>query len=345
MTFPYKTGDATATHKKERGQMRLIVSSILLVQFFIVSVITCNEKKAASIFDLSRFENVSFDSSMGVTEDESYDFSQKKLPLAELNKLFKFLKKLYAKNNLTQLKPQKNPIIPKIIHQIWLGPNNPPENFKYLKKTIKKYHPDWKYILWRDKDIPQLNLVNQKYYDETTNPGEKANIVRYEVLYKFGGVYLDVDIESINSLDILHHVYDYYTGICPLDCVAVINNAVIGSAPGHPILKDCIETIKEDWHLSNVPRRSGAQHFTLSFWRAASKYDGRAIALPKSYFYPLNKTDKEDLENLPKHIKKESFTIHYWAGTWGHNFFKEVKNILHEVITGLKAGVLRQITP
>jgi mannosyltransferase OCH1-like enzyme len=68
-------------------------------------------------------------------------------------------------------------------------------------------------------------------------------------LYRFGGLYVDTDFELLQpeKLDSLHKACDFYCGLTPLDCQAfLINNAIIGSIPGHPILKACITSLKEE---------------------------------------------------------------------------------------------------
>jgi mannosyltransferase OCH1-like enzyme len=76
------------------------------------------------------------------------------------------LKKLYEKNNLLNIKINNNIKIPKIIHQIWVGPKPLPEFYKKLANSWIKKHPDWKYRLWTDKEVAQINLTNQKIYDK-----------------------------------------------------------------------------------------------------------------------------------------------------------------------------------
>jgi len=71
-------------------------------------------------------------------------------------------------------------LIPKIIHQIWLG-SPLPEKYKQLQKSWLKYHPDWHYYLWTEKEIAAFGLTNQALYDATSNYGEKSDIARYEI--------------------------------------------------------------------------------------------------------------------------------------------------------------------
>jgi hypothetical protein len=163
--------------------------------------------------------------------------------------LYNFLRNLYELNNPLVLLPQETLKIPKIIHQIWLG-SPVPEVYKKLMQTWIDMHPDWKYHLWTDENVHELILYNQELYNEAKNYGVKSDILRWEILYRYGGLYVDVDYECLHSFDEFHYIYDLYTGIQPLDTLMVqLGAALVGARPGHPVLKHCIETIREHWHL------------------------------------------------------------------------------------------------
>ena len=59
-----------------------------------------------------------------------------------------------------------------------------------MNSWIEK-HPDWEYMLWTEENIPKL--INYKHFVATYKLSGKANIVRYELLYRYGGVYIDAD--------------------------------------------------------------------------------------------------------------------------------------------------------
>ena len=81
--------------------------------------------------------------------------------------------------------------IPKIIHQIWLGPNKQPDIWmnSWKNNYINKY-PEWTYKLWTEQEIDELNLINKKQYENEKFYNGKSDIARYEILYRFGGVFM-----------------------------------------------------------------------------------------------------------------------------------------------------------
>ncbi len=228
--------------------------------------------------------------------------------------LYEFCKELYDHNNLSVLKTQK-PQTPKIIHQIWLG-SPVPDCFVALQESWVEHHlgRDWCYKLWTDEDVAQLHLYNQQFYDETKNYGVKSDIARLEIIYRFGGIYADMDVECLRSFDELL-VYDFFIALQPLDSFFVqLNTALFGAAPGHPILKHAIETVKDDWHLQGAPKKTGPVHFTRSFYATAGKNGLRDIALPAYYFCPLG--SQEIRIKKSEWIDNGAYAVHWWAKSW-----------------------------
>jgi mannosyltransferase OCH1-like enzyme len=216
-------------------------------------------------------------------------------------------------------------IIPKIIHQIWLG-GEVPEEFKALMQGwIDRYVPrGWEYRLWTDADIESFGLYNKAFYDQTTNYGVKSDILKWEIIHRLGGVYIDVDFEPLQLLDVLHHTYDFYVGIQPLDTQFLqLGAALFAATPGHPILRHCIETIKDDWHHHGAPTKTGPVHFTKSFFKMAGKDGRRDIAFPASYMYPLGCQEKTlDYETW---IHNGAYAIHHWAKSWMPKNYRPAK--------------------
>ena len=94
--------------------------------------------------------------------------------------------------------------IPHAVHQIWNTVYVPKSMADYIR-TWKKQNPDWDYIFWTHKDM--RNLISQVYpefiklYDMYTSNIFRADIARYFILFTFGGVYADLDMECLRPLD------------------------------------------------------------------------------------------------------------------------------------------------
>lgn len=86
--------------------------------------------------------------------------------------------------------------IPKIIHQIWMGDvaKAPLDNMFGCKDLVVQN--GWSYKLWDDEAIDRElfpKMINAEAFSEFPNLHGKSDILRYEILYHWGGVYVDSD--------------------------------------------------------------------------------------------------------------------------------------------------------
>ena len=90
--------------------------------------------------------------------------------------------------------------IPKIIHQLWIGSKQSPIN---LMNTWKNKNPDFEYIYWNEDEILKRGIVFkcQDKIDDIQEINGKADIMRWEILLKYGGVFLDADSICIEPID------------------------------------------------------------------------------------------------------------------------------------------------
>ena len=97
--------------------------------------------------------------------------------------------------------------IPKIIHQTFATSALPPELLENQKR-LKEINPSWEYRFYEDKDIEAFISNNYSArildYFKRINPAygaARADFFRYLLVYKCGGVYLDIKSSTLTSLD------------------------------------------------------------------------------------------------------------------------------------------------
>ena len=232
---------------------------------------------------------------------------------------------LYNRNNPGVKEAEMSTVkIPKVIHQIWIG-GPVPVAFEAYRKTwvAENLGPDWEYKLWQEKDIDKLNLYNRAFYDQIENPAAKADLARCQIVYNEGGYYVDMDFELLNPEEFkkLSYMYDFCTALQPLDTLFVqLGIAFFGACPGHPILKHCIETVKDDWHLHGVPARTGPIHFSKSFFAMAGRDGLVDIAFPAFHFYPLG--CRQTVLRRSEWIEYGAYAVHHWSKSWMPAFYR-----------------------
>ena len=153
-------------------------------------------------------------------------------------------------------------MIPKIIHYCWFGRNPKPKLAEKCMRSWKKYCKDYKIIEWNEDnfDISKAPLYVQQAYDEK-KWAYVTDYVRLYAVYKCGGVYLDTDVEIVNSLDDLLHNYAFFG----FEDNKHINTGLgFGAEKSARILReimsqyDCISFIMEDggYDFTPCPQRN-----------------------------------------------------------------------------------------
>ncbi len=199
--------------------------------------------------------------------------------------------------------------IPKIIHQIWIG-NQAPRPQRWINTWIEK-HPDWTHRLWTDDDLPSLQ--NRLQFETMPHLAGKADILRYEILLQFGGVYIDADAECVSPLtdDLLVN-----RGFAVLENEyfrpGVIANGVIGCEPNCPLMAKLVEGISAMGDLSATPvldvwKTTGPLFFTRSLGQNRMTF---YRLYPSFWFYPTHYTGLQYSGHVDRQYAKQ-----YWGSS------------------------------
>lgn len=196
--------------------------------------------------------------------------------------------------------------IPKIFHQIWLGEDEIPEEFLYYRETWVENHPGWEYWFWRDNNLK--HLVYQDLYDSADEIVLKANMLRIEVLNRYGGIYIDTDFECYKNIEPLVNDLDIFT--CG-EREGIVGNAFIGGIPGHPTWWK----IMDGWAKSmgaNAQYPPTVRNGVVYLTKLLNKDD--ITILPSHLFFPTppGTITERDLGEL----YPECYAHHHWAASW-----------------------------
>lgn len=154
-------------------------------------------------------------------------------------------------------------MIPKIIHQIWIGNKKKPDI--YMKSWYEDYikmYPEYKYIFWNEEKINCIldlhPIFRTMYHKEKTYCG-KADIARYLILYYYGGIYIDADSVWINNKnldELLNNSTDFFIGMEPTKNLYAVG--VIGSCQFSNKIKFLLDRLEYISDKYNIIRKSEA---------------------------------------------------------------------------------------
>ncbi len=206
-------------------------------------------------------------------------------------------------------------MIPKIIHYCWFGGNPLPKDAKQCIKSWKKHCKGYKIIQWNEKnfDISSAPLYVRQAY-EAKKWAFITDYVRLYAMTKFGGIYMDTDVEVVRSLDeFLKH-----SAFSGFENDTQIPTGIMASEKDFPLFKELLSYydnasfINEDGSLNLTTNVVIITDMCNKYGFVPNgKYQEVAgFALyPKDYFCPI--TDMWELE-----MTSNTATIHWFSGSW-----------------------------
>lgn len=252
--------------------------------------------------------------------------------------------------------------IPKIIFQTWKSRIDLPKPFELWRQTIRERNPEYKYVLWNDANNRRFIKSNFPWFIETydayEHPIMRADAVRYFFLYRFGGIYLDLDTECLKPLDPLLDAGDVVLGQMGFDASFPhsIPNAIMMSTPGQEfwllvfcmlqesckfdarpehktgpvILKKCVDLYQDDASRGDVLARIRALCERTGMDPAPGRRSNIVVSDPLS-FYPVNWNDTlhqyfirrmvvKDQKFLSDQEKRLIFHRSYLVTYWTHSW-------------------------
>jgi mannosyltransferase OCH1-like enzyme len=188
-------------------------------------------------------------------------------------------------------------LVPRVFHRVWLGDESMPEEFVAYGETWVEHHPGWEMRFWTEDNLPELERT--EVLDPARVGAERVDILRYELLWRFGGVYVDTDFECLRSIEPLLGGLTFFTAWHnpPRDRV---NNAFIGCVPGHPIVERAMREARPGTPGEYSKPATGPHLFD-----AVVRDYPEATRFKSSLFYP--RTARE---------RAHAYAVHHEARSW-----------------------------
>ncbi|KAI9338007.1 nucleotide-diphospho-sugar transferase [Obelidium mucronatum] len=224
--------------------------------------------------------------------------------------------------------------IPKRIHQIWLGDES--KRPKHFMDHCKELHPDWEYFLWTDETIVgELPTAVQPIFDswrEYNFPGA-ADVLRYAMLQKYGGIYIDSDQQCLRRFDDLTKqsfdafmAYELFGNVHSNDPDStLIANGVIGAAPNHPFINLVIKNLDlhgganahgEAWKVVGPLLVTDVAKLYFKEQQAKVVIEHELKLLPFHTFWPYHHSERPIPLDSDRHLRFSSYCVSWWGSTF-----------------------------
>lgn len=238
-------------------------------------------------------------------------------------------------------------MIPKIIHYSWFSGDPYPKSIELYMETWHKVLPDYEFVLW---DMERTKEIDNTFMREALQERKWAfasDVVRCYAIYKYGGIWLDTDVEVLQTFDrfLKYRMFigreswvDYKMDGNGRHCFNLTSHC-FGAEAGHPFLARCLDYFR-DRHFILSEDLSFAEKFRYDMRLLPDiqstiahdefGYDGgiRLEEIPEDIDQGIH-VEPYWVFEMPKYKPlKEVFCIHHVFGAWlpqnyGRDYEKE----------------------
>lgn len=207
-------------------------------------------------------------------------------------------------------------IIPKVIHYCWFGGNEKDSLTKNCIASWKKYCPDFEIMEWNESNY---NFSSNKYAKEAYEQRKWAFVtdyVRLDVIYQYGGIYFDCDVELIKRIDGLLK----YNAFFGFEETANINTGSgFGAKKGYYVIQELLNDYKDipfvqengELDVTPCPVRNTITLEKIGLIRNNElQIIDNSIFLPTVYLCPI------DFITGKCNITDQTLSIHHYNGSW-----------------------------
>jgi FkbM family methyltransferase len=192
-------------------------------------------------------------------------------------------------------------------HRIWFGNNPIPASYEAYWAAWQRQYPDCDFVTWTDADLDRLELT-RPVLDRLSSHVSRSDVARYEILYRFGGIYLDCDILPYTHFDVAE-MASQLTVCNETEATDYCSIGFIATPPGHPVFRDIIAHVNQAEIDETRPNVTTGPYL---FGAALHAHPHRR--LPVDAFYPY--LYDEPYSAVRKKDLSRTLGIHVWGGSW-----------------------------
>ncbi len=204
-------------------------------------------------------------------------------------------------------------VIPKKIHYCWFGNKQMPLHLQKNVDGWKKICPDYEFICWNEKnyDISKTAYTLRAY--ENKKWGYLPDYVRLDIIHQEGGIYLDTDVELVQSLNQICCNYAFFG----TEIAGGINEGSgFGAVKGYPLIRELMEVYEKADIDDPVAFMASSGREIEVFHRHGFLNNGRYQVLDGAAIYPYQVMTAMIRETGECMRTNATIAIHHFEGSW-----------------------------
>lgn len=216
-------------------------------------------------------------------------------------------------------------MIPKIIHYCWFGRNPLPPLAEKCIESWKRYLPDYEIKEWNEDNFDVFIIPYTSEAYSTKKYAFVSDYARFWILYHYGGLYFDTDVETIKPMDDIIErgpfmgCERYFNSSEQKGALALgVNPGLgLGVTPGLGLYKKMLDLYESLDFVHECKKNKTIVHYMteilvsegLQYTNEIQQVAG-VYVYPKDYFCPINQTTRR------LHITSNTRSIHHYVGSW-----------------------------
>lgn len=228
-------------------------------------------------------------------------------------------------------------MIPKRIFYLWCG-SPKPDDVKMCLLSWHRHLPDYEICEINEKKNPYFNFSKQRrsnvFFDFVCRNemwAYVADYVRFCVLEKFGGIWLDTDVQVLSGFDGFLDNGVFFG--CENHMAGHVETAVIGAVAHHPLLRNIVHFYQKEIWSEDIYTSPRIASFCLQKYGYQPqnmldnifRLKNNITIYPPEYFYPL----PFGKDFTPEMLTANSVTVHWWKNSWSRpeviNWLKHIR--------------------
>ena len=238
------------------------------------------------------------------------------VPSIYLESLYEDMLLLSVNKPPLNYRKHEKPMIPRIIHAIWFSGDPMPELYLRCLESWKRYAPDYEIKIW---DMSTYKPDHCLFFEQAVDHGNWAfasDYARADLLRRYGGIYMDLDVEMLRPIDDLlcNDAYMSFESLDRIEC-----GSGMGARPGNAVIQEICESyekrpyLKADgtWDNSTCPVR-----YTQVIEKHGLKKDGSFQFVEDITVYPFEVLTGKSFDTGIIYNSELSYTVHHHNGSW-----------------------------
>lgn len=219
-------------------------------------------------------------------------------------------------------------MIPKIIHYCWFGGSPLPDNIKKNIYEWEKKLPEYKFVLWNETnfDINEFKFCTEAY--DSKKYAFVSDVARLYGLKKYGGVYLDTDVEVVK--DFSEEILNYSQVFSLENGNRYAATSFLASEKDGEIISDMLDDYRDrqfinlDGSLNTIPNTEYlTEKLKINGLKVDKINDKKQIIKENIVVYPEQYFSSYDLEISKPLYSNSTFLVHHFDASWESDIFRK----------------------